>query len=757
MLDKCSGIGTQDSFVCHHSVLRRVLWFAFDDENKKPIDLLFVNHIFYNLAYPAFLSSLTFWTERSFLDAMSRFGGAAGRPCSADTHLVKTITICFLPSSLRLSVELLEHFSKPVLFPNLHVVRFAFAFGAPLVPGLPGSVLCGRIAKNAIENADWLNPCSLSFGYLHMLNPKRFEWASSLPSSSGAGVVAQRSRFCMIGVHSNLRRLFCSWTNLDSIYLDGVCLLHMDNFSTCRVFLPVACVHVRLPEDQVSSNTETDTIVKFLAVPGCIVGSNECQTLLLERSWLKNNPEASDTPVRVASLFAGGTILSLQGFTHLQRTRFRNTFFGKVSKRPVDRIEAYATWLYLWIARHFSMFLAFLTLRLGFSSRQLCTSVFPALSTFVFQFGFDARRSWSTSIPALVYKLRRMPSRLFKGTHWMPRASLRYFAGQSLPTPPILVRFYGLLILHILATVHALAAVPSSWTAPVPLSHYLHLQQRITIVLKAAVLPSLAVIKAHRRTIFFIFLIETWLFVILPPDIAPCVFRCIPSASRMVLSDMSRPWAALESSPTSSTQIPSRIIALPSVPIRMRLAPGSQCISVHCHQDGILLPHMTGFVLPDTVHLDFMKAMYNESAPMAKARAHPSDYIDQDEDDFVPRRKRAVTMMRQLFPGCATNGTRPCSLDQCAVRVRRGSQVDAWGNFSVSLTSYPMARRLLPNMVLSAKLTMRGMKNRVDRAVKHFRLATWKSQHPVPLKIAASSAPRLIIPSMREDASSFES
>ncbi|KAH7910034.1 hypothetical protein BJ138DRAFT_1127202 [Hygrophoropsis aurantiaca] len=695
MLDKEIPALQDDCISSHHSLLRRIMRFAFDD-NDDSTNLLLSNRVFYDLAYPLFLASMTFWTERAFLDTISRFGtnstSSHGMTISCHTaKYVERITICFVPSSLRLPPEILAHFSKPVLFQNLGIVRFVFSYGVHLVPTLSGPAICSELAKHTIDNDDWLNPNSLSFTYLHALDPKRFEWASFLPSSVNGST---DRRFRLIGVHSNVRRLLRSWTNLNSIYLDGICLLNVDDFSACRVFLPVGNVYVSLTG--LEGQDPRMLFEDFIATPGRITGTEECRNFILQRGRRNNTGPISDISVDIAFLYPGGTILSLQGFTRFDRTRFRKTFFNKKpdelqdSECSDERLQISLEWWYTQLRLCTSQFHSY------YSHLNWISTVVPSLLNFVDRIAISlsvhstklslpfGTIKWGFSYPLLRHTYLQISGKLRLWTTIVPlvhlQVNLRVLSADlAVPFSQAVPRIF---FKHLFFSMLLKDAISMAFS-------YLTKQPLVVFQRKITNILEFRCSRPYPQIGFLVFLILAWLFAIFP---SLCFFQ----------------WKL--STPTNSSMIS----------LDMNISPilSERSLGDQCHSSLSLFCSTHGWDSSSQIEHGLIKASFAGSTTIVPRPPPLEDIGIDDEDGTNPKFQRWTISVPHFYPNCKANTTEPCSLDKCAIRRHRSAREDLWSDASTALVLSQNTAYRFFSVPLSVRLSIWKMKARISRVMK---------------------------------------
>ncbi|KAH7928675.1 hypothetical protein BV22DRAFT_1192612 [Leucogyrophana mollusca] len=304
------------------NVLRSILNFCFNDAEQRPTDIFLVNKLFHSFAKPISLSTLRLCSESALLRLIDHSTPGYASPLfTTDGGLVRILEVRFLPSATPVSLVAGPGYSG---LPCLRTLRFVFKHGVSFSDGLPAGEVSHQLALDMSRNNGWLGPGTAAFELLSRLTPQHFEW---ITSDTGGGPPSSCAPAYLLGIHVHVLRLFKSWGDLTSVYLDGICLFAMQGVQDCVVALPAARVHIRL------CTGDEDDLWAFLSTSGRITGSSDCQRLVLERSGHGSGCESSCRQVDVASL-SGGTVVALVGFSGLQQDRFRSTIIDKANQPP---------------------------------------------------------------------------------------------------------------------------------------------------------------------------------------------------------------------------------------------------------------------------------------------------------------------------------------------------------------------------------------------------------------------------------------
>ncbi|KAG2753997.1 hypothetical protein P692DRAFT_20950667 [Suillus brevipes Sb2] len=305
-------------------LLSHILCLVFDDTNQCRTNALMINRRVFSLAKPIFLSTIVLHSELSVLHLMHHcISPSQTTLTAADREHVKCIEVKFLPSSQQQTLAAPSVLSAAIPFPNLHTLRFRFNVGVPLLLSLHTPELYQQIVADTATCAHWLRVDSPLFDLLSSFKPQRFEWISeaflgqSKLGSRVEGTAASVVRpIRVLGFHGAFRALIKRWDSLTHVYLDGICLLAKHWTSTFHLALLAKHMHIDV-------DSYWDTLYLFSSAPHVLLGSRKCESLVVERPGVKEDPTSICNAV-----LRPGTLVSFRGFSSAQCASFKNTFLN---------------------------------------------------------------------------------------------------------------------------------------------------------------------------------------------------------------------------------------------------------------------------------------------------------------------------------------------------------------------------------------------------------------------------------------------
>lgn len=294
------------------------------------------------LAKPIFLSTIVLRSELSVLHLIHHcISPSQTSLTAADREHVKCIEVNFLPSSQQQTFAAPSVLSAVIPFPNLHTLRFRFNVGVPLLLSLHTPELHQQIVADTATCAHWLRVDSPLFDLLSSFKPQRFEWISEAFSGrSKLGSRVERTAASVVrpirvlGFRGAFRALIKRWDSLTHVYLDGVCLLAKHCTSTFHLALFAKRMHINV-------DSYWDTLYLFSSAPHVLLGSRKCESLVVERPGVKEDPRSIYNAV-----LRPGTLLSFRGFSSAQCASFKSTFFSTEDQRypgPVPPTQVFRT------------------------------------------------------------------------------------------------------------------------------------------------------------------------------------------------------------------------------------------------------------------------------------------------------------------------------------------------------------------------------------------------------------------------------
>ncbi|KAH7929579.1 hypothetical protein BV22DRAFT_1125665 [Leucogyrophana mollusca] len=714
------------------AIMRRIFYFVFTPENLHPTEVLVVTRLFYTLAFPVFMDSLVFHTEKAFLRVMSCYGSAALSALHYEAAFVKSIELRFVPVCPPLTLKFLSKRACCRPFPNLRVVRFGFKLGTPLASGHSDQEICNRAVFDAKANMSWLDPDSMTFTFLSILRPERFEWVTyhTVPKISPLPTLEERSALHVLGVPPNLSRLFELWDTLKSVYLDGVYLFNLRDFPVASMFLPASHVQVRVTEDEMGADKdEADILWAFFAKPGRMTGSSRCKKLLLELSVSASDPGSLSPPTRIATLPHGTEVFILRDVTLGRGGSPGGTSCGTEPIPPDTRVAStredlshnesrskegnsilaamYTRWP---LAIFVSLSIAVL-LRTGVPPGLTTYGALVAALCFMFHISglsvmvptspllptIDPRTMetimWRSTAHSVVHRSTGPLFYCFMEGYYAPRVfkPTAFYAQhlRSWATASTLVRV-RIVVCNCFRFLRAGGRGTSSFDSITTLVHKWG-PDRCSQVALVALLTAGFLTSA-----------------VVSPAVSPC-FSCLLVSKTGLFIDVCS-WT----------------------PINIATCPDNA--SLPQTTDGITQASVDLVAITRPVPTLFVTNDYPGSAGASGTQTISKPYVS------------ATTL--QPIQGCSANGTRICSLDQCA--VARRARMWHFESFSLSLASktsiprFSLPYRVVEDLTLSAVLTARGFIRRLERTVVE--LETWMGGIPKHTTLTIGTRPDPLVP-----------
>lgn len=207
------------------------------------------------------------------------------------------------------------HHDIPLAVPNLDTMRFRFTSGVRTNTGendialLSEDTLCSAMKPAA--NGDWLN-------FLSQFKPKKFEWISN-----------DSEDLHFVGMYTQLRLLFESWSSLTFIYLDGICLVEQPDLATWTPAFLAERIHIRGVSIVDSS---------FLAGLVNVRLSTPCRFLLLEAPDPEGGSLLVNRQTMAPIITCGAIMIALKGWDPANRQKFVDSLTHQPQSVPVQQL-----------------------------------------------------------------------------------------------------------------------------------------------------------------------------------------------------------------------------------------------------------------------------------------------------------------------------------------------------------------------------------------------------------------------------------